>query len=279
MSFHRFEDNAVRGFAPHLSSAQNHLIEGDYLYFNLNCKPAGTGSEPHYHPNELLVFCVRGRINALVGMERHVIEPGTFIVVPPNARHSFKATEEADCAYLYIKDHSWGLVGVAADEALPDKAMSVDDAHDLLESGDWPGDKETRGESEVIIEGLSSCFYKVLDSLEQPVGQCEREVLITGDRIEFGLYELPRWFEEKSETSAHEQFLYMLNGAMNATVGNEARTVGAGDIVRIAKGAKYALQSDGKEGGTRFAIVRSLPILEKMVDAAPKIEAGANTPR
>ncbi|MBT7488343.1 MAG: cupin domain-containing protein [Rhodospirillales bacterium] len=278
MSFHRFEDNAVKGFAPHLSSSQNHLIEGDYIYFNLNCKPAGTGSEPHYHPNELLVFCVAGRINALVGKERHVISPGTFIVVPPNARHSFKATEEGDCASLYIKDHSWGLVGVAEDEAVPDEIMSVEKAHALKDSGEWAGDKKSSGDSGAIIEGLGSCFYEVLGSLEQPIGQCERRVVIDGERIAFGLYELPKGFEEASTQSEHEIFIYMLDGTMNAKVDSESREVAYGDIVKIAKGADYTLQAGDKDG-VRFAIVRSLPNLEELVDAAPKVEAGAHNPR
>jgi quercetin dioxygenase-like cupin family protein len=267
MSFHRFEDNKTRGFAPHLSTSKNALVDGKYLYFNLNTKPAGTGSEPHYHPNELLVFCVRGRINGLVGKERDIITPGTFVVVPPNARHSFKATEEEDCAYLYIKDHTWTPVGVAVDEALPDKAMSIDEARRRTDDGDWPDEAKPTGESTVIIDGFASCFYKVLENLEQPIGQCEREVVINGSRITFGLYEFPQAFERGEEASANEQFIYMLTGTMNATVKGESRDIGPGDIVQISKGAAYGLQGKDDNGGARYTVVRSTALMEEMVDA------------
>jgi quercetin dioxygenase-like cupin family protein len=270
MSFHRFEDNATKGFTPHISTSKNHLVDGDYLYFNLNTKPAGTGSELHYHPNELLVFCIRGRINGIVGKDRHIITPGTFVVVPPNARHSFKATEEEDCAYLYIKDHTWTLVGVSADEALPDKAMSVEEAHKLNDSGTWPGQRETVGQSTAIIEGFSSCFYKVLDSIDQPIGQCDREIIISGTRIIFGLYEFARAFEKGSDASTNEQFIYMLTGKMNASVGGETREIGAGDIVHVKKGASYSLKGSAGDEGARYAVVRSTSHMEETVDNQPK---------
>lgn len=266
MSFHRFEDNKTRGFAPHLSTSKNALIDGQYLYFNLNTKPAGTGSEPHYHPNELLVFCLRGRINGLVGMERNIIEPGTFVVVPPNARHSFKATEESDCAYLYIKDHTWTPVGVAEDEALPDQATSIEDARLLTDAGEWTEEKKAPGKSTAITDGFASCFYKVLETLEQPLGQCERKIFIRGSRITFGLYEFPGVFERASDASENEQFLYMLSGTVNASVNGEQRKIGEGDIVKILKGTPYRLTGN-ESGGARYTVVRSTALMEQMVDA------------
>jgi oxalate decarboxylase/phosphoglucose isomerase-like protein (cupin superfamily) len=67
MPFHRFEDMENKNFTLHLSSARGPVIEGSHLYFCLNQKEAGTGSELHYHPNELLIFVVRGKVNARIG--------------------------------------------------------------------------------------------------------------------------------------------------------------------------------------------------------------------
>lgn len=271
MSFHRFEDNALgKGFTPHLSTAKNHLVEGDYLYYNLNTKAAGTGSEPHYHPNELLVFCVRGRINALVGKERHVITPGTFVVVPPCARHSFKATEDGDCAYLYIKDQTWTLVGIAEDEALPEKAMSVEDAHKMHDAGQWPGQKNTAGESSAIIEGFASCFYPILSSLEEPIGQIDRQIVLSGTLIDFGFYEFPRKFEMSEDKSAHERFIYVLAGSAEATVDGDTKQLTVGDIVKMPKGSAYRISQSDSEGGVRFTMHSSNSLMEKMVDEQAK---------
>jgi hypothetical protein len=74
-------------------------------------------------------------------MELQIIEPGTFISVPPNIRHSCEATGEEDCAYLYIKDLTWGLVGVTADEAIPDEIIAVDKAHGMPKDGDLLDEK------------------------------------------------------------------------------------------------------------------------------------------
>ena len=64
MPFHRFEDIESRYLTPHLSTGTAPVIDGKYMYFCLLHKEAGTGSELHYHPNELLIFPVKGRINA-----------------------------------------------------------------------------------------------------------------------------------------------------------------------------------------------------------------------
>ena len=58
MPFHRFEEYENVLLTPHLSTAEAPIIEGKYLYYCQNQKRAGTGSELHYHPNELLIFPV-----------------------------------------------------------------------------------------------------------------------------------------------------------------------------------------------------------------------------
>ena len=47
-----------------VNTARGPVIEGEYLYFCMVHKAAGTGSELHYHPNELLIFPTSGQINA-----------------------------------------------------------------------------------------------------------------------------------------------------------------------------------------------------------------------
>ena len=73
MAFHRFENFESNFLTPHLSSARGPVIEGKYMYFCLVHKAAGTGSELHYHPNELLIFPVRGKINGIVGKDRRIV--------------------------------------------------------------------------------------------------------------------------------------------------------------------------------------------------------------
>ena len=106
MGFYRFEKLKSHRFNPHLSTADGPVIEGEYLYFRLVTKRAGTGAELHYHPNELLAFPLRGKVDCVVGNDRRIVTPGTLVHFPPFARHGFKATEDGDLQYLYIKDRT-----------------------------------------------------------------------------------------------------------------------------------------------------------------------------
>ena len=62
MPFHRFENLRVHHLNPHLSTGEGPVIEGEYMYFRIVTKKAGTGSTLHYHPNELMAFPLRGKI-------------------------------------------------------------------------------------------------------------------------------------------------------------------------------------------------------------------------
>ena len=66
--------------------------------------PAGTGAEPHSHPNEQWIFVVEGMLRASIGNEMIEAKPGTVLYVPANAVHSVKATPHADGAFFTVKD-------------------------------------------------------------------------------------------------------------------------------------------------------------------------------
>src|SRR4051812_8998987 len=180
MAFHRFEKLKSHRFNPHLSSAIGPVIEGAYMYFRLITKAAGTGAELHYHPNELLAFPLRGKVDCIVGKDRRIVTPGTLVHFPPFARHGFKATEDGDLQYLYIKDRTWTMIGAAADEALPDKAPSATKVARDLAAGRHPGIK---GKSKAIINGLGNCYYPMIDALNAPPASGHNERWMEGTNI------------------------------------------------------------------------------------------------
>lgn len=271
MHYHRFEDYESVVLTPHLSSGRSPIIEGKYLYYCLNQKEAGTGSELHYHPNELLIFLIQGKANGVVGKDRRIITPGTFVLVPPNVRHSFKATEDGPCAYLYIKDMTWTVVGIAADEALPEQAMAVGEANAKFDAGEIvdrkgknTGDNGTGSPENVIIDGVPDCFYQILQSLDQPLGVGRRIEWIKGERSAFGFFELPSGYSEEAEASEHEQFFYVLQGQVDATVDNDSQSVSNDGIIQIPKGSSYSLKVQ-PDAPTRLVAVRSTHFLENKV--------------
>lgn len=264
MPFHKFEDYESARLAPHLSSARAPVIEGRYMYFCLVSKEAGTGSELHYHPNELLIFPIEGKLNAIVGKDRRIVSPGMFVHAPAYARHSMKATEEGPLRYLYIKDQTWSVVGLAADEAVPDKPMSVEEVNRLHDAGEI-GERRADGESQVIIDGLPECYYSIVDSLDAPPSSARREVWTDGERLGFGFFELPANHQEALRETAHEEFLYVLRGELHAEVGNESKDMVQGDIIEAPRGTRIGLAAGN--GHVRYVIVRSLPFLEKKIDS------------
>ena len=168
MPFYRFEEFESWYLTPHLPTGKAPVIEGRYMYFCLLHKNAGTGSELHYHPNELLIFPLRGKINAIVGKDRRIVSPGTFVHAPAYARHSVKATEDGHCQYLYIKDKTWTVVGLAENEAVPEKAMTVEEVNRRYKVGERDQHKGAAGKSLAVVDGLDVCFYPIVESLDAP---------------------------------------------------------------------------------------------------------------
>ena len=267
MPFHRFENMENKNITAHLSSARGPVIEGSHLFFCLNQKNAGTGSELHYHPNELLIFVVRGKVNAVVGKDRRVAGPGTFIIIPPNVRHSVKATEDGECAYLYIKDRTWTVVGIAADEAAPERPLTMEESEEIARTGKRPKvPHSTSNSSGAIIEGVPDCYYPLSAGLQAPIGYGRRVEWIEGERAAFGFYEVPKRFEELSENSPHEQFFYVCAGEVDGEVDGERKRMEAGDIIQIPRGAAYRLSVRGTTPA-RFVAVKATEFLEQKLDA------------
>ena len=262
MPFHRFENLEAKALTPDLSSARGPVIEGEYLYFCMVHKAAGTGSELHYHPNELLIFPVRGLINAIVGTDRRVVGPGTFVHAPAFARHSMKATEDGDLSYLYIKDKTWTVVGLAADQAVPDKAFTVDEINRLHGAGQARA--APQGQSQAIVDGLNDCYYPLIESLDAPRVSARRVYWIEGERLAFGLFDVPAGYAEPDMVSDRELFIYVIGGAMRARVGGESRDVARGDVLHIPRGTPYQL--DTQSPFVRYAMVCSTPFLEATID-------------
>jgi len=269
--FHRFEDIESRYLTPHLSTGTAPVIDGRYMYFCLLHKNAGTGSELHYHPNELLIFPLRGKINAIVGKDRRIVAPGTFVHAPAYARHSMRATEDGHCQYLYIKDKTWTVVGLAENEAVPEKAMTVEEVNRRYKVGERDKHQGAQGKSQAIVEGLDICYYPIIESLDAPRRSSRHASWIEGERLAFGYFEVPGGYDEPQATAQHEIFIYILSGKLLASVAGRSRAVGADDIIEVSRGSPYRLQVQSPFA--RYVLVCSTPYLEQRIDNLTRDEA------
>jgi quercetin dioxygenase-like cupin family protein len=271
LSFHRFEDIESHYLTPHLSSGTAPVIEGQYMYFCLLHKNAGTGSELHYHPNELLIFPVRGKINAIVGKDRRIVPPGTFVHAPAYARHSMRATEDAPVQYLYIKDKTWTVVGLAENEGVPEKALTVAEVNQRYKVGEREKHKNNEGKSQAIVEGLDVCYYPIIDSFDAPRRSARHVDWIEGERLAFGFFEVPGGYDEPQAKAQHEMFFYVLGGKLQASVDGRAKSIGAGDIVQVSRGSDYRFRVTSPFA--RYVMVCSTPYLENRIDSMTPEEA------
>ena len=113
---HHFElarVNHIKG-GPDYSTAAGSCIEGDRMMVALMRMPAGTGAEPHSHPNEQWIFILEGTFRANIGGREVEAKPGSVLYIPSDTMHSGKATPEADVLFFTVKDTSHSLHGVKA---------------------------------------------------------------------------------------------------------------------------------------------------------------------
>jgi quercetin dioxygenase-like cupin family protein len=207
---------------------------------------------------------LRGKVDSIVGKDRRIIQPGMLVHFPPFARHGFKATEDNDLVYLYIKDRTWTMIGAAADEALPDEAPSAVEVARAVAAGKYPGQKKDKTKSKAIINGLGTCYYTLAESLREPPASAHCERHIEGSNIAFYLIESPAGRTSGEKQAAHENFIYVMDGELDARVGTKKKRVKKGDVIQIPRGKAWQLTVT-KSGPARYAGVHSTPQLEAYI--------------
>jgi mannose-6-phosphate isomerase-like protein (cupin superfamily) len=163
------------------------------------------------------------------------------------------------------------VVGLAEDEAVPDKAMTVEEVNRRYGVGDRDRHEKAQGKSQAIVEGLDVCYYPILERLDAPRSSARHVNWIEGERLAFGFFEVPGVYAEPEMSAAHEMFVYVLGGKLDARVDGESKAIGTGDIVHIPRGARYRLQVTSPYA--RYTLVSSTPYLESRIDNMTPEEA------
>src|SRR5437764_13602396 len=99
---------------PDYSTANGACVEGERMIVGLMRMPAGTGAEPHSHPNEQWIYVLEGTFRAEVGGRQVEVNPGSVLYIPANVVHSGKAAPDHDLVFFTVKDASHSLHGVKA---------------------------------------------------------------------------------------------------------------------------------------------------------------------
>jgi quercetin dioxygenase-like cupin family protein len=102
--------NPIKG-GPAYSTAEGSCVEGDRMIVALMRMAAGTGAEPHSHPNEQWIYILEGTFRAMIGNKAVEAKPGSVLYIPADMVHSGKATADSDVVFFTVKDASHSLHG------------------------------------------------------------------------------------------------------------------------------------------------------------------------
>ena len=99
---------------PAYSTAQGPCVEGERMIVGLMRMPAGTGAEPHSHPNEQWIYVLEGTFRGTSRGSTVEAKPGSVLYIPADTIHSGGATADADVVFFTVKDASHSLHGIKA---------------------------------------------------------------------------------------------------------------------------------------------------------------------
>jgi quercetin dioxygenase-like cupin family protein len=95
MPFHKWEALPDEVISPHYSTATGGTVTGAVIEVGRYRMAGGTGADPHQHPNEQIIYVLRGRLRARVGDEEQIVGVGQVVHVPPNVVHEIRALEDS----------------------------------------------------------------------------------------------------------------------------------------------------------------------------------------
>ena len=98
---HKMPKTAVLGKT---STGQGASFNGDRIYCGLVTKKTGTGSKPHFHPDETFNYVLKGALSVRMDGLEFVVPTGSLLHIPANMVHTAVATDDGDATYLVWRD-------------------------------------------------------------------------------------------------------------------------------------------------------------------------------
>lgn len=97
---------------PAYSTAHGPCVEGDRMIVALMRMPAGTGAQPHSHPNEQWIYVLEGTFQGTVADKPVEAGRGAVLYIPADTIHSGGASADGDLVFFTVKDASHSLHGI-----------------------------------------------------------------------------------------------------------------------------------------------------------------------
>ncbi|MBI2295062.1 MAG: cupin domain-containing protein [Betaproteobacteria bacterium] len=101
VDFHNLPRTATLG---NTSTGEGSSFTGERIYCGLVTKKKGTGSKPHYHPDETFNYVLKGALKVNMDGQEFAVPTGCLLHIPPNMVHTAVATDDGDAVYLVWRD-------------------------------------------------------------------------------------------------------------------------------------------------------------------------------
>jgi quercetin dioxygenase-like cupin family protein len=85
--FYNFDKMESDLITPKYSPARGPKIEGEKILMGRWFYPKGPGAKRHKHPNDQLVYVLKGKMRICIGDEENICGPGEGWHIPPNTEH------------------------------------------------------------------------------------------------------------------------------------------------------------------------------------------------
>ena len=108
VDFHNMEKAPTIGKT---STGEGASFNGDRIYCGLVTKRKGTGSKPHYHPDETFNYVLEGALKVYMDGDEFVVPAGRLLHIPANMIHTAVATDDGDATYLVWRDRAGEKAG------------------------------------------------------------------------------------------------------------------------------------------------------------------------
>jgi quercetin dioxygenase-like cupin family protein len=87
-----------------VSTGEGSSFNGDRIYCGLVHKKKGTGSKPHYHPDETFNYVLKGSLKVHMDGMDFTVPTGCLFHIPANMVHTAVAGDDGDASYLVWRD-------------------------------------------------------------------------------------------------------------------------------------------------------------------------------
>ena len=103
VNLHNMEKQPTLGA---VSTGEGASFNGERIYCGLVHKKKGTGSRPHYHPDETFNYVLEGALKVNMDGMDFVVPAGCLFHIPANMVHTAVAGDDGDATYLVWRDRT-----------------------------------------------------------------------------------------------------------------------------------------------------------------------------